>query len=176
MKTASFLAPTCAALLFVCGCEDKEKLCRAIAETRLSALQPRDRIYWEENCRSPPPEVSKAEKAVADEAKAIEERRQKRFVESKARLAKMGEPFVAVAKTLTLGDDEKVVQQAAASLAKPTVSREKEMTTVIWRLEQDTDRCVMMTRFLVKRLRRVSVECTDILLGDRPPEQLFLNF
>jgi len=36
--------------LLLAGCEDKAKMCAAIGETRESALQPKDRIYWEENC------------------------------------------------------------------------------------------------------------------------------
>lgn len=38
------------AVLGLVGCEDKAKMCAAIAETREAALQPTDRIYWDENC------------------------------------------------------------------------------------------------------------------------------
>jgi hypothetical protein len=34
------------------GCTDKAKMCEAIGKTTAVSLQPRDRIYWEENCNS----------------------------------------------------------------------------------------------------------------------------
>ena len=39
-----------AVVLALAGCEDRSKMCAAIGETPIMALQPKDRIYWKENC------------------------------------------------------------------------------------------------------------------------------
>jgi len=168
-------------LVGIAGCEDKEKLCRAIGETRESALQPRDRIYWQENCVGRT-SVSDADRerwrAEAAERDAAAKASAKRAAETNARLARLAEPLVAAAGALHIGDKEPAVLAATKSLSKPTVSRDKDIINIIWRLEQGFDRCKMLARHagpgLPPPLRRVEVTCKDELAGTDAPVQTVL--
>jgi hypothetical protein len=56
---------TVLSLLALAGCEDRAKMCWAIAETPDAARQPKDRIYWNEKCGELREQLAKKQSAAA---------------------------------------------------------------------------------------------------------------
>lgn len=161
------------AIFVLVACEDREKLCRAIGETRVSALQPRDRLYWEENCLTKG--LTPAQTAAREEERKQEEKLAAAKAERHLRLDKLSAPMVAFAKALPDEAPPVADSAEAAGTGKPMVARDGNTTTMVWNKESGFDRCRLLVRVTGKRVTRATVDCSDALAGDADKGENFLT-
>ncbi len=124
-------------LAILAGCEDREKMCKAIAETRLSALQPRDRIYWDENCVPKPAATEQGPVKGSQQEEAEERERSEREAKVQMRLAQAAKPFADTVMALRIGTNDVDLRNMVKPLGKYTLEKDKQSKMYFWQVGVD---------------------------------------